>query len=338
MAWYVVIMMMFVACDSFSSEPTLAPTVTPTPLTDVRLNTTQVPAGLPDNPLQMVLQPKSSDLYIEPEVTEVPEIGEVLLPASSTQAELDLEQAILDYSSVTVDIVPVARPVDALQALCDSSDTVSAAWVDRVSFSAALSQNCGEPILVVRKRIDGDLINGESGLIILNRNRGTTQLSVLNSRTFCRLSVNDFFSWLLPLMIFRANNIDPANFEAIIDFDNEEGLVKAVAEGECTGAGLSTVVYNDIIEDNDELAESINLAFESPPIPHAVLMYPVEMQLGIRVSLTEGVEQLADDDSDSELLSLFLGQDDLQRFIIDEFAEYNAFLEEVGLDFSILGN
>lgn len=329
----------FAACNAFASEPTaIPPTLTPTPITDVRFVPTSVPAGLPDNPLQMVMQPVSSDLYIEPEMTEEPGVGEVLLPVSSTQAELDLEEAILTYSSVTVDIVPAANPADVLRALCDATEEVSAVWVDGVSFSAALAQNCGEPIFITQKRIDNRLESGEPGVIILNRNVGNTQLSVLNSRTFCRFSVDDFYSWLLPLMVFRANNVDPTNFEAIVDYDDAQDMVEAVASGECTGAGLSGLVYSDIVDDEEELSDDISVAFGSPPIPYAVLMYPVEMQLGIRVSLTEGLRQLAGDDDDSELLRLFLGQDKLQSVELADFTEYNTFLDEVGLDFSILGN
>lgn len=319
-------------------EPTAVPTATATPITDIRFIPTAVPAGLPDNPLQMVMLPVSSSLYIEPEVTVEPEIGEVELPVDSTQAELDLEQAILEYSSVTVDIVPAGSRADVLRALCDASDTTSAVWVDGVSFTAALAQNCGEPIYVVQKRIDGRLESGESGVIILNRNLGSTQLSALYTRTFCRFGVDDFYSWLLPLMIFRANNIDPSRIDTFVDYDDAQDMIEAVATGDCAGAGLSSVVYNDIVDGDEELSDDISVSFTSPPIPYAVLMYPVEMQLGIRVSLTEGLERLADDEDDSEILRPFLGQDELQSVDLDDFVEYDTFLDDVGLDFSILGN
>jgi len=314
------------------------PTATATPITDIRFAPTEVPAGLPENPLQMVMQPVSSSLYVEPEVTVEPEIGEVILPVSSTQAELDLEEAILNYSSVTVDIVPAANPADVLRALCDASEQTSAVWVDGVSFTAALAQNCGEPIYVVEKRINNQLETGEAGVVIINRNLGSTQLSALNSRTFCRFAVDDFYSWLLPLMVFRANNVDPTRFETVNDYDDAQEMVEAVASGECAGAGLSSIVYNDIIEDDEAISDNISVSFASPPIPFAVLMYPVEMQLGIRVSLTEGLQRLVDDDDDSELLRPFLGQDNLRVVKLEDFAEYDAFLDDVGLDFSILGN
>ena len=303
----------------------------------------------------MVMQPVSASLYIKPEIgevilpvsgtqaeldleaTEESEIGEVIL-SSSTQAELDLEEAILKYSSVTVDIVPAANPAEVLRALCDASEDISAVWVDGVSFTAALAQNCGEPIYIVEKRINNQRETGEAGVIILNRDLGNSQLSVLNNRIFCRFGVDDFYSWLLPLMVFRANNIDPTNFETVIDYDDAQVMVEAVASGDCAGAGLSTTVYENIVEDDEALSDNISVAFASPQIPFAVLMYPVEMQLGIRVSLTEGLERLADDDADSELLRPFLGQDNLQVVHLDDFAEYDAFLDEVGLDFSILGN
>lgn len=329
----------FAACNALGDEPTALPaTATPTPITDIRFASTEVPAGLPANPLLMVMQPILPELFVEPEMTEEPGVGEVMLPVSSSQAELDLEDAILNYSSVTVDIIPVDKPADALRALCNATDEVAAVWVDGVSFSAALAQNCGEPIYVVRKRIDGELTNGESGIIIMSRQETNGALGGLNSRVFCRIGVDDFYSWLLPLMIFRANNIDPANFEAIVEYDDPEALIEAVAAGECGGAGVSGLVYDEISADDEELTDSISVAFGTPPIPYAVLMYPVEVQLGIRVSLTEGLERLADDDTDSQLLQPFLGQDELQSVDLDDFEEYNAFLDQVGLDFAVLGN
>lgn len=330
--------LVFAGCGALGGEPTPVPTVTPTPITDIRFVATAVPAGLPENPLQMVMQPVSSSLYVEPEVTEEPGVGEVMLPVSSSQTKLDLEEAILNYSSVTVDIIPVERPADALRALCDASEHVSAVWVDGVAFSAALAQNCGEPIYVVQKRIDGELESGESGLIIMSRQVSSGVLSNLDSKIFCRLGVDDFYSWLLPLMIFRANNVDPSRFEAVVDYDDNEALIDAVASGECAGAGLSGLVYEEITDGDEELTDSISVAFGTPSIPYAVLMYPVEMQLGIRVSLTEGLERLIEDDDDAALLGAFLGQDDLLSVDGADFTEYDAFLDEVGLDFSILGN
>lgn len=332
------ICIIFVGCNTSGNEPTpLPPTATPAPLTDVRLASTDVPAGLPGNPLQMVIQPISASLYVEPEVTQEPDGVEVLLPVSSTQAELELEKAILNVSSVTVDVVPVASASEALEALCDETETISAVWIDGVSLSVALAQNCGEPIFVVEKQIGDELQIGESGVIILNRAIGNLQLSVLNSRTFCRLGVDDFYSWLLPLMIFRANNINPANFEAIVDYEDVQELVEAVASGDCAGAGVSGMVYNSIVDEDEPLSDDVSVAFGSPPIPFAVLMYPVEMQLGIRVSLTEGMQVLVENEEDNQILQAFLGQDNLRVYDTEDFEEYNAFLEEVGLDFTILG-
>lgn len=325
------------ACGT-TQEATPLPTTVPTPLTDIRFEPTAIPAGLPGNPLQMVIQPAVSELYIEPEVTEEPGVGEVLLPASSTQTELDLEEAILNYTNVTVDVISVKSPAQALTALCDATDTVSAVWVDGVAFSAALAQNCGEPIYVVQKRVNNRLQNGESGLIILTREINNPQLDSLNGGTFCRIGLNDFYTWLLPLMVFRANNIDTNNFEAVIEYDDAESLVEAVVSGECTGAGISGSDYDALIADNEELTEDISVAFTSPPIPYAVLMYPVEIQLVIRVSLNDGLLELIADDDANDLLSEFLGHDDLEVVDLDDFADYDVFLDEVGIDFAILGN
>lgn len=317
--------------------PSATPSATPlsTALPEIA---TLVPAGLPANPLQMLIHPVSSTMLVMVEVTEEPESATTTSATSAiTEEESVLEEAILNASSVTVDIVPVERPAEALAALCASAEKVSAVWVEGVALSAALAQNCGEPIFVVRREINDEMQTGEAGVIVLNAELGSVQMTTLREKVFCRISLNDFYSWLLPSMVFRINLINPADFESIVEYEDLDALVAAVASGDCAGAGLSQVDYERMIADDEGLEDSLELVYTSPQIPYPVLMYPVEMQLGIRISLTDGLEELAQSDS-ADLLRPFLGQDDLERVDLDDFEDYVAFLEQVGLDFSILGN
>lgn len=332
----------FASCRAFSGESELpTPTHTPTPLsTALPEIATAVPAGLPSNPLEMYIRPVDLSVLDVPESTaEVdPDAEQTEIPAVPSEAELELEAAILNATNVTVDIIPVSRPADALAALCTSAGDASAVWVDGVAFSAALASNCGEPVYIVRKEINGRMQRGEAGVIVLNSSLGSSQVGALNGRVYCRLGIDDFYSWLLPLMVFRASNIDILNFDAIVDYEDVDSMIEAVVAGDCSGAGLSEVVYNQMLEDDEELADSLRVAITTPQIPYAVLMYPVEMQLGIRISLTDGLLELAEDDDGAELLFPFLGQDELERVDLDDFSDYSAFLDLVRLDFSILGS
>ncbi len=319
---------------------TLPPTLTPTPFsTALPEIATAVPAGFPDNPIRMIIVPVDDDLLEQESILEVTEEPNSLLSSPLTQTEADLESAILDTSSVTIDVIPANRYADAISALCETRGAdASVVWLDGLSYAVADAQNCGDPILITQREVGSRTQTGESGVIVVNRNLGSTNLTALNGRTFCRLGFDDFYSWLLPTLLFERANLDISTFEMIVDYEDTDALLEALSTDECDGAGVSDSTFDAFVEAEEELSADLRVAETSPEFPYAVLMYPLEVDLSIRLSLTDGLLELVNATDEGELLNAFIGEGELVRVSREDFEALQTFLDEVGYDFAQLGD
>lgn len=244
---------------------TPAPTITPLPTATPDVSN----AGQPNNPLRMALRP--ADL----------ELARLL--------EATFEKAVLNASAVTIDLVLVENDAEALAAVCETgSDQLTVAWLNGLGYLAANEQNCGDAVL----RIERDRRPGEAGVIIVNNAVGSSLLNLRNT-TFCRLSYDDFYSWLLPTLLFRVNNLSVTDFERIEDRQTTSQLVTAVSTNQCAGAGLPESAYDALINRGDPRLAEVRLATTSVAWPFGVLVYPNEIPLAARISLTDGLLTLA---------------------------------------------
>jgi ABC-type phosphate/phosphonate transport system substrate-binding protein len=246
------------------------------------------------------------------------------------------EQAVLEEAGLVLDVVPAERPVEALTALCGSvPGQVAVAWLDGVSYQAALARNCGVPELQV-ERGSPNPQPGAPILIVADRNLGLAGVGPLAGRTFCRLSVDDFESWLAPALALRAAGVDPVeDLRAVRDYDNYDDLLDAVAAGECAAAGLTETRFDQL---PDAVRDELRVVGRTPPLPFALLLYPASLPLGERLRLTDALLALAFDEERAGLLEPLLGQHRLARVVADDLNAVSAFLGNTGLDFAQLGN
>jgi ABC-type phosphate/phosphonate transport system substrate-binding protein len=132
----------------------------------------------------------------------------------------------------------------------------------------------------------------------------------------------------------RASNIDLQRAAAtIVDVADPATLALAVATGNCDAAGLSRDVFDTLEPLND-----VRVIAETLPLPYGILMYPLEVGLGVRLSLNEHLPALAEHPADGRALRLLLGQDALVPVLREDFTELDAFMAQTGLDFAKLGD
>lgn len=297
--------------------PTATPTPRSTPLPAVP---TAIPPGDEGNAIRMVIRPQG--------------------PAADARSAVpDLEAAILDRSGVVVEVQLVERYAEALAALCESSGRqVSAAWLNAPTYAAARAQNCGLPALQVQQGTRRDLRTAEAGSIIVRDGGAIRDVRGLNGRSFCRLGYDDFYSWFAPLLVMRANGLDPVSaLESVSDYDDIPALVRAVAEGDCDAAGIpesALTVYAGAIGDD---ADQVRSLLTTVPFPFDVLMLPVEVPLGKRLVLVDALEAIAGDPADAVTLRALLAQNALVPVTDDDFADLLEFINSTGLDFTQLG-
>ena len=312
--------------DGGGVAATRRPTITPTPLsTALPEIATLVPTGLEGNPLRMVVVP------VEPIADEAREaIVDGLAQAIKAGTE----------TGIVVEVLLVDRYAEAMAALCDSgSGLVSIAWLDGVTFAAAQAQNCGQAALQVRRGTGRDLQTALAGQIILSGELGTTDLDAVRGRNFCRLGLEDFYSWFVPWLVFKTQGIDLLNdADAVVDHDDLDSLVAAVASGECAAAGIAEDALSALLENDEDLADQIEIVETTTPFPFAILLYPLEVQLGVRLDLNDVLIAISENEETEELLRAILGQDSLARTTPDDFEDLLAFMNETGLDLAQLGN
>ncbi len=268
----------------------------------------------------------------------------VILPFGSMdearELEADFEEAITNNAGVSIDIVLVERYASALAALCASGGgDVSVAWLDGITYRAATAQNCGIPALQVQRGGRGENATGAPGQIIISRVLGTTEISALQGRTFCRLGYDDFYSWLIPSLIMETNGIDPlTDLDDIVDYDDRETLLQDIISGDCTATGIAEPTLDTLIDENPDLRDGVRVVETSISFPYRVLVLPIEVPLGIRLALIPTLIDMANDPQRGEMMHVFLGQDSLRRVTPDDFEEFEEFMASLELDFSQLGN
>jgi len=276
--WFVVFLVSILvgACSGAVEE---TPTATAIPPTSTPFSTalpeipTLSPPGLPDNPVKMIIIPEDMDVASDLETT--------------------LENEILQASSVSVDVVLASREGESLAALCNSDAlNTSVAWLQGLSSYIALSQTCGDPIMRLQTGSARNPVVGTSIHTILNASLGATTLDVLNGRVFCRLNLDDFTSWLYPILLFQTLDVDPANFESINELDSYEDMIEAVASGDCTAASVPSSLIFDLEQAESPLLDDIRTIDVSLEFPYGILLYPPQLPLAARLSLTDGLLSL----------------------------------------------
>ena len=248
--------------------------------------------------------------------------------ADAASAAADLEAALLERAGLIVEVQLVERYAEGLAALCGSAGgQVAAAWLNAPTYAAARAQNCGFPALQVER----DGATGMAGSIIVSAGSRQQGLQQLSGSTFCRLGYDDFYSWLAPSLVIRANGLQPSNTPLEIEEqENISALIEAVAVGDCDAAAVPA--------DAAEEADSVKVIETTIPFPYAVLMLPVEMPLGQRQALVDTLTAIAGDSTEAVTLRSLLAQDELQPATVDDFDDLMDFFTSTGLDFAQLGS
>lgn len=311
-------MVLLSACRRQQATPQLVvreagtPTPISTPLPPVP---TAIPVGTEDNPLQMVIR--------------------AFEPALARNSVARFQSAIEDESGLVIEVILAERTAEALAALCNSSSgQVSVAWLDGLGYMAATEQNCGLPALQVERGRGRDANTGQAGQIIATHDLGISAVSQLSGDDFCRLGYGDFYSWLVPSLLFEANGVNPLqDLESVTDYEDFPDLLEAVADGDCDATGIP----EGILDDADNVRDEIDIVETTVTFPYAILMYPIEVPLGIRLTLTDALISLAQDADNAETMQTLLGQDGLERVNADDFIEFRNFMDNTGLDFAQLG-
>ncbi len=306
------------------------------------------------------------------EVDELQTIADVT-PFVYQRLAQEATRAIFDRTSLFVEVRFVETYGQARTALCNSDGgIVTMAWLDGITYAVARANTCGDAGLQIRigenpsnpfagvtfdvasleataqpnaesdepntppafnAEALGTLRSGTPGVLMLSASLGATNPNVLETRPFCRINNADFYSWLLPSLVFAQDDVTPAQ---VIDQATPADMLRAIAQGDCAGAMFSRDQLT-ALEDLPEF-EEVRVSRTTPVLPYGVLTYPFEVEIGVRLSLNEQLIELAQDPVAGRHLRLLLGFDVLAIAEDDDFAELIGYINNTGYDFAQMGN
>ncbi len=234
----------------------------------------------------------------------------------------------------------VERYAEAVAALCASSGgQISIAWLNGASYVAARAENCGTPVLQVERGERRDAKTGEAASIIVSKAANINSLSAVRDRSFCRLSYEDFYTWLAPMFILKANNLDPlSDVGETTDYSDLPTLIKAVADRDCDVAGIPAGALEQYADDLGDAADQVKVLTTTTEFPYAILMISPEVSLGTRLVLTDTLIALAQESTTAVKMRDLLGQSAVRPVTSEDFTDLEDFMNSTHLDFSQLGD
>ena len=334
------LVLVIAACGTTEPPPpTRIPSATPTRIsTALPYIPTAVPAGLSaDNPLRLLIVP--------------PDL----------EAAQDAEETLADFiatsnDDITVDVALTDDAIQALTDLCTPREQLTAVWVDGISYAIALTRDCGVATIALQDE-DGEL--GLAATLFIDDTleedeRAESDYQTIVDGTYCRLSLTDLYSWTLPLLAFRAEGFDLADFNAIDEYDTYDDLIENVQSGACTGAAIPRDVWRTATRTDLERVT------HTAQVPYGVLVFPRGASLDVVSAVVDALvppavattptpapDVTADSTRptatprptlDRETMAALFGDGELVRVTDADFDDYLDFLQDADLNLAELGN
>jgi len=303
------------ACQRRNIQPTLQPSLTPTPRsTSLPAVPTPIPVGAARNPIHIAFPIRES----------------ARSERAIQDAVDDLEAAILDETGFVVVVDRVESDAEAVAALCDSVDgSITVAWLHGIAYAAAEAQNCGTAALQVERAGS----TTERAILIVNNDSTIDGVAGLEDANFCRVSVTDFYSWLMPSIIMASNGFSPADLGSVTNYPSTSTLLDEFANGNCDVAGVSESEY----EGSSASSDTRELSGVGVPVPIGILTYPEVFPLGQRDTLTEAMIAIGNGTRGTLLFPL-LEQDGIVEVDSGDLSAVRNLMNRAGVDLAAMGS
>ncbi|HEX2618896.1 MAG TPA: PhnD/SsuA/transferrin family substrate-binding protein [Phototrophicaceae bacterium] len=239
------------------------------------------------------------------------------------------DTAATDEPAATDDIVATEETA-ATQEVTPASTDESAATEEAATGEPVATE---EPALAEISPEDlARAVTGLPGVIVVNSSFGTVDLALADSRTFCRRDASDFYGWLLPTLMFKAENLDLISDNiTVVDYDSTGAILQAINTGDCAMAGVSQAVVDA------GLPENVVVAQTTVQFPFGILIYPPEIESGVRRTLNETLLAMAVEPESSAILKPLLNQLTLLPAVPDDITNVENFIASTGLNLAQLG-
>ncbi len=184
--------------------------------------------------------------------------------------------------------------------------------------------------------LPADLFTGMPGVIVVDAQFGATGLGVIQGRAFCRLGIDDLYSWLLPVTVLGSANIDPFGAQvSAVDRDSLSEIIESIQTQDCVMTGLPQAAYELLSEEQQDAVTVINT---TPALPYGIMLYPAAVNEATRETISAAILTIANDDETADQVRPLLAHDAIVPIDEEALGEFDAFIASTRLDFGALGN
>ncbi len=307
------------------------------------------PTPLPSNTPEPTLTPTPDVFTLEPVPTAIPageEGNPLVLVMAGAYGSEDNPEAVDDLADALADALDPAaftlREADgyaeAVSALCENP--AAAAWLDAFAYFAAEARGCAVAVMQVA---DGAITARGGGVqadLVLNTRVNVNSLAALRGETFCRLGPDDAATWLLPVMMMRADGLNPlSELAEIVDYADLDALIEAVYSGQGSAAGIpaGALEETDLADTYEDLADVVVVFGTSRQIPFDVLAVSARMPESARLSLVAALLEVAASSAGGRLLESVIGSAEIAGAGPEDLRLFRDFLKNAGLDLAMMG-
>lgn len=318
---------------------------------------TTIPAGFnADNPIQLVIVPADFE--------------------AATGRESELQDLLTELNDdIALEVTFVETQPEAMDLLCGSSGAVSATWLSGFAYAGAAASECGIPTLQLDRNTDGDTDTGEAGVVLLRvefvelglaglitpdedaeQSDDSEEENVIEiERRLCRTSIDDLYSWTIPLLTLKAEGVSIADLEDVQEFEDYDALLEAILNGDCAVTGLPLSLWEERDDSGEIPSDTVNIVATSAEFPYHVMVFPAGAVLDVVEQITDALlaldiaagrsepseEETLPDSSGLEisddLMQILFGEGYFIRAQASDFSEMMNFINESGIDLGSVG-
>ena len=271
-----------------SITPTATITFTPTPLP---------PLGQPGNPITIALVPGSPDLTQE-SITQL-----------SMLIDLQTEESVL--------LILVQDYQEVKEMLCRQE--IQAGILDTQTYLEAYAEGCAAVAFI--SEIDGK--NTKRSQFLTYQQSGISSFDGLNAKSICRSQADSWDTWLLPAETLKLKGYDPQKDFSFVQKENDQTVLEGLLDHECDLG----ITRGGSLETNPDLADSLKLIGESPPIPNPNISFHPEVPNKTEIAMINVIFVLRRySDQGQKLIYRMYGWDDL---VYTDNSFYNLMWQEL---------
>jgi phosphonate transport system substrate-binding protein len=254
------------------------------------------------------------------------------VPSGDTQEIVaggrDVADMIYDKTGLVVEVNVATEYAGVVEAM--SADPPSVHMASLNTFSYILASELGfAEVALVAVRYGSPSYRGQ---IIAHVDSGIQSLEDLEGKTFARPDPLSTSGWVLPMLMMRANGINPeTDLEQIVDAGGHNSVMAAVYNKDVDAGSTYEGAQSTIKDQNPDVNEKIKVVSYTAQIPNDGVQFHTALPEDMREQLITALLEIAEDEEGREALEKAYNWTELVRRDDSFYDPFRQMLQASGM-------